>query len=160
MYVKIILKPHISLTNERNRPQAKKALEFMLVFYVAAEFKVNPCVLNATHTEWFKIAGWDLERSHCPVICSMTGTAAFPDIMTLQAYVYLTCFSDEDYPSTLLALTFRSLLCHNLSHYLLLRTSYSLLLCGSLLHAWRQLPCHLWVLFSLAVLFPFFLLLN
>lgn len=50
MYVKITLKPHTSLTNERKRPQAKRALESMLVLYLAAEFKVNPCVLKATHT--------------------------------------------------------------------------------------------------------------
>jgi len=97
VYVKITLKPHISLTNERKRPQAKRALEFMLMFYVAAEFKVNLCVLQATHTEWFKIAEWDLERSHCPAICSEAGTAAFPDRMTFRTYVYLTSFSDEDY---------------------------------------------------------------
>lgn len=57
VYTKITLKLHISLTNETQRPQAKRALEFMLVFYLAVEFKVNPCVLEATHTERLKILG-------------------------------------------------------------------------------------------------------
>lgn len=68
----------------------------MLEFYLAAEFKVNSYKLKATHTEWFKLSRRELERSNHPAICSKAGTAAFPDRMTFQTYVYLACFSDED----------------------------------------------------------------
>lgn len=95
--MKITLQPCLSLTNEGQRPQAKRALEFMLEFYLAAEFKVNSYKLKTTHTEWFKLSRRDIERSNHPAICSKVGTAAFLDRMTFQTYVYLTCFSDEDY---------------------------------------------------------------
>lgn len=96
VYVEITLKPH-HWKWETQRPQAKRALEVMLVFYPAAEFKMSPCVLKAVHTEWFQRAGWDWERSCCPAICPKAGTAAFFDRMTFWTYVYLTCFSDEGY---------------------------------------------------------------